>query len=64
MCTLRGHREIFLKYYAHRILSLKVVLILANSAEHDEMQHGAAFYLGIHFLTKYPFKGFHVYKFV
>ena len=29
---------------------LKVVLILANSADPDEMQHYAAFYLGLHVL--------------
>ena len=45
-------------------LSLKVVLICANSADPDEMQHDAAFHLGIHCLPKYPFKGFHEYKFV
>ena len=31
-------------------LSLKVVLILANSADPDEMQHYAAFHLGLHCL--------------
>ena len=35
-------------------LSLKVVLILADSADPDEMPH----YLGLHCLPKYPFKGF------
>ena len=38
------------------LLSLKVVLILANSAEADEMQHFAAFHLGLHCLPKYPFR--------
>ena len=32
------------------------VLILANSAEPDEMQHYAAFHLGLHCLSKYPFR--------
>ena len=39
-------------------LSLKVVLILINSADPDEMQHHAAFHLGPHCLSKYPFRGF------
>ena len=30
----------------------KVVLILANSAGPDEMQHNAAFHLGLHCLLK------------
>ena len=40
------------------ILSLKAVQIVANSANADEMQHYAAFHLGIHYLQKYPFRGF------
>ena len=44
----------FLKYDV--FLSLKVVLILANSALPDEMQHYAAFHLGLHCLPKYPFR--------
>ena len=39
-------------------LSLKVVSILANSADPDEMQHYAAFHLGLHCLPKYPLSGF------
>ena len=42
------------------------VLILINSADPDEMQHYAAFHLGLHCLLKYPFRGsqlrFPVYK--
>ena len=38
-------------------LSLKAALILANSAGPDEMQHHAAFHLGLHCLPKYPFRG-------
>ena len=38
-------------------LSLKVVLILANSADPDEMQHYTAFHLGLHCLPEYPFRG-------
>ena len=38
-------------------LSLKFVLILANSADPYEMQHYATFHLGLHFLQKHSFKG-------
>ena len=34
---------------------VKIVFILANSADPDEMQHIAAFHLGLHYLQKYPF---------
>ena len=50
----------FLNYQVS--LSLKVVLILANSADPDEMQHYAAFHLGLHCLPKYPFRGFQYTK--
>ena len=43
-------------------LSSKVVLILANSADPDEMQHYAAFHLGFHCLPKYPFRVFQYTK--
>ena len=39
-------------------LSLKTVLTSAKSADPDEMQHYAAFHLGLHCLSKYPFRGF------
>ena len=39
-------------------LSLNVVLIIANSVDPDEMQHYAAFYLGLYCLPKFPFRGF------
>ena len=39
-------------------LSLKVVFIIANSADFDEMQHHAAFHRGLHCLPKYHFRGF------
>ena len=48
------------------LLSLKVmvILILANSADPDKMQHYAAFHLGLHCLPKYmyPFRGFQYTK--
>ena len=34
-------------------LFMKVVLVLANSADRDEMQHNAAFHLGLHRFPKY-----------
>ena len=47
-------------YYV--FLSLNVVLILANSADPDEMQHYAAFHLGLHGLPNYLFSGFQFTK--
>ena len=44
------------------LLSLKAVLILANCADPDKMNH-SAFHLGLHFLPKYPFMSFQ-YTFV
>ena len=43
------------------VLAMKVVLILANSTDPDEMQHKVAFHLGLHCLPKYSL-GFPVYK--
>ena len=43
-------------------LSMKIVLILANGEGSDEMQHYAAFHLGLHCLPKYPFRGFQYTK--
>ena len=40
----------YLKYDV--FLSLQVVLILANSADPDEMQHYAAFHLSLHCLSE------------
>ena len=45
-----------------RFLSLKVVFILANSSDPDEMQHYAVFHLGLHCLPKNTFKGFQYTK--
>ena len=39
-------------------ISLKIVFILANSEDPDEMQHSAAFHLGLQCLPKNPFGGF------
>ena len=38
--------------------SLKIILILAKSADPDEILHYVAFHLDIHCLLKYPFRGF------
>ena len=38
-------------------LSLKIVLILANSTDHDEMQYYALFHLSLHCLSKGLFRG-------
>ena len=47
--------DYFLNYDG--FLSLKVVLVLANGADPDEMQHYAAFHLGLHCLPMQPFMG-------
>ena len=52
----KGTQAEFLNY--DKFLSLKFVLILANSADPDEMHLYAAFHLGLHCLPKYPFRGF------
>ena len=41
---------------------LKVVLILADNADPDEMQHHAAFHLGLHCFSKYLFRRFQYTK--
>ena len=57
---LRGHKWKFKKKYV--LQSLKIVSILANSAGLDEMPHFEPFHLGLHFLPKYPFRGFQCTK--
>ena len=47
------HSGIILKAFTH--VSLKIVLILANNADPDEMPPNAAFHLGLHRLPKYMF---------
>ena len=56
----KGSQVEFLNYDV--FLSLKVALILANSANSDEMQHYAAFHPGHHCLPKYMFSGFQYTK--
>ena len=36
---------------------LKIFLTFTNSVDSDEMQHYAAFHLGLHCLQKYSFSG-------
>ena len=36
---------------------LKILFVFINSTEPDEMQHYAAFHLGLHCLQKYSFRG-------
>ena len=57
---LRGHRSEFLNY--DLFLSQRIGFTLTNSVDPDEMQHYAAFYLGLHCLPKYPFRGFQYTK--
>ena len=42
----------------YELQSLRIVIILANSVDPDEMPHFAAFHLGLHCLPKYPLRGF------
>ena len=46
----KGTQVRFFPKYIYIYMSLNVVLILANSADLDGMQHYAAFYLGLHFV--------------
>ena len=40
-------------FHIIEFLSLKIVLVLANSVDPDEMWHDGAFHLGLHCLLKY-----------
>ena len=55
-----GHMYNFLNYDIY--LFPKIVLIIANSVDTNEMQHYAAFHLGLHYLPNYPFRGFQYTK--
>ena len=39
-------------------MSLNIVFIFSNSADSDEIEYYIAFHLGLHYLPKYPFRGF------
>ena len=51
-----GHRLSFFNYFI--VLFLRTFFYLENSVDPDEMPHYAAFHLGLHCLSKYPFRGF------
>ena len=55
-CTYQRSQSKFSK--SNILQSLKIFFNSANSAEPDEMQHYAAFHLGLHCLPWYPFRGF------
>ena len=57
---LKGSKVEFSKLW-YFFLFLNAVLILANIADPDEMQH-TAFHLGLHYLQTYSFRGFHYKK--
>ena len=59
MKLLRGRRLYFQNI---ALLSLRIDFVLTDSAYPDEMSHSAAFYLGLHCLPKYPFRGLLVFK--
>ena len=40
------------------LFCLKILLTFTNSVDLDEMQHYAAFHLGLHCLQRYWFRGF------
>ena len=47
-CIIQGVTDY--NFQINSSFSLKIVFILANSVDHDEMLHYAAFYLGVHCL--------------
>ena len=53
---LRGHSSEFLNYDVCQ--SVKIVLASVKNEDPKGMQHYASFHLGLHYLPKYPFRGF------
>ena len=51
------HRGVIGCHFTIKIafLSMKIVFVLANSTDPDEMWHNAQFHLGQHCLSKYAF---------
>ena len=43
-------------YYMYFFHSVRIVFVLANSVDLDEMPHYAVFHLGLHCLPKYAFR--------
>ena len=62
MYISRGVRLYFFKNIV--FFRLKIFFTFTNSVDSDEMQHNAAFHLGLHCLQKYmySFRGFSEYK--
>ena len=54
-CIIEGSQVIISNCIV--FLSPKIVYVLANSGDPDEMLHVAAFHLGLHCLLKYLFRG-------
>ena len=49
-------RNIYFFKFQKIYISLKIGFVLANSADPDERLHYVAFHLGLHCLSKYPFR--------
>ena len=54
---IEGLHVIFCKQIV--ILSLKIIFVLANSVDPNEMPHNAAFHLGLHCMPKHIFRRSH-----
>ena len=54
--------NIFRCFFFLGVLRVKIVFVLMNSVDLDEMPHYVAFYLNLHCLPKYLFKGFQYTK--
>ena len=69
-CPISSGSSLFVKALCYTLsfrnydvfLSQRIVLTLANSADPEKMPHHAAFYLGLHWLSKYQFRGFEYTK--
>ena len=55
---IEGSQVIISKNILFLSLRLNIDFVLANSTDPDEMQHNAAFQLGLHCLSKYMLMGF------
>ena len=56
-CSIMYFKGSQVKFSKHDVfLSVKGLLMLANSADLYEMQHYAAFHLGLHCLPTYPLR--------
>ena len=48
--------KLIVSVYKMYFFSLRIVFVLANSVDHDEMPLYATFHLGLHCLPKYTFR--------